>query len=207
MTGAVGTRCSEGCAVEEPVGLWEDEEIAAAAGEIAIREGAVHEALRSGAVAQFFGAIDGGHAGLLQRGIENGLHCGRIVLQLVIDAGRKINVATADARDGRLWIPESFEGLFDSFLQLRQMQEAGVGACSLHVFGNGDDAVVGGQCDDVVSTADLRIQMREKIAEIFIQPHKNVLDFATARAKLVADIIHRRIANGEKIRSGGFAKI
>src|SRR2546430_15578738 len=95
-------------------------------------------------------------------------------------------------------IPESFEGLFDAFLQLRQMQAAGVGAGSLHVFGNGDDAMVGGQRDDVVSTADLRIQMREKIAEILIQPHKNVLDFATARAKLVADIIHRRIANGER---------
>jgi len=40
----------------------------------------VRGALRGGAVAQFFGAIDGGDAGLRQRGIQNDLQCGVILL-------------------------------------------------------------------------------------------------------------------------------
>ncbi len=64
VAGTVGAGLSEGRAIEEPVGLWQDEEVAAAAGEIAIREGAMRGVLRGGAVAQFFGAIDGGDAGL-----------------------------------------------------------------------------------------------------------------------------------------------
>ncbi len=49
--------------------------------------------------------------------------------------------------------------------------------------------------------------MGEKVAEIFVQSHKNVLDFAAAGAEFVADVIDGRVADGEKIGSGGFAKI
>ena len=75
--------------------------------------------MRGGAVAQFFRAINGGDAGLLQRSVQNGLHGGMIVLQFVIDAGRKVNIASADARNRGLWILEGREGLVDFFLQLR----------------------------------------------------------------------------------------
>jgi hypothetical protein len=49
--------------------------------------------------------------------------------------------------------------------------------------------------------------MREEAAEVFVQPHKNVLDFAAAGAEFVADVINGRVADGEKIGSGGFAEI
>src|SRR5712692_9791352 len=87
------------------------------------------------------------------------------------------------------------------------MQEAGVSAGFLHIFRNGHDAVVGGQRDDIIPAADLLIQVREKITEIFVQPHKNVLDFAAAGAEFVTDVIHRRVADGEKIRSVRIAQL
>jgi len=51
--------------------------------------------------------------------------------------------------------------------------------------------VVGAQGDNIISAADLFIQMGEKVAEIFVQSHKNVLDFAAAGAEFVADVIKR----------------
>src|SRR5439155_17924412 len=49
--------------------------------------------------------------------------------------------------------------------------------------------------------------MREQIAEILVQAHKNVLNLATARAKCVSNIIDRRVADGEKVGSCGFTEI
>src|SRR5439155_25058349 len=113
--------------------------------------------------------------------------------------GRKVNIAAADTRNGGLWIFEACKGLLNSFPQLRQMQQARVGAGGLHVFGNRDDAVVGAQRDDVISAADFGIQVREQIGEILVQAHKNVLNFAAARTKCVADDVDGRISNSEKI--------
>ncbi len=87
------------------------------------------------------------------------------------------------------------------------MQDASVGAGLLHVFGNGNDAVVGGQRDDIISVADLPIQLREEVAEILVQPHENVLDFAAARAEFVSDEVHGRVADGEEIGSVRIAQL
>lgn len=160
VAGAERARLSQWSSVHEPVRFRQDEQVASAAGEITIGHGAARGALRGGAVAQFFGAIDGGHAGLCQRGVQNALERGAILLQLVIDAGHEINVAAGDPRDGGLWVIERFEGFFNPFLHLGQMQDAGVGAGFLHVFGNGHDAVVGAQRDDVISAAYFFVQMR-----------------------------------------------
>src|SRR5437762_945043 len=49
--------------------------------------------------------------------------------------------------------------------------------------------------------------MREQIAEILVQAHKNVLNLAAARAKCMSNIIDRRVADGEKVGSRGFTEI
>ncbi len=67
--------------------------------------------------------------------------------------------------------------------------------------------MVGAQRNDVISAPDLGIQVREQIAEILVQAHKNVLNLVAAWAKCVSNIIDRRVADGEKIGSGGFTKI
>jgi hypothetical protein len=38
--------------------------------------------------------------------------------------------------------------------------------------------VIGAQRDDIISAANLLIQMREKLAEILVQPHKSVMPSA-----------------------------
>ncbi len=119
VAGAVGARLSRRGGIEKPVRFWQDEEVAATSGKITIGEGAKRRALRGGPVLEFFSSVNGGDARLVQRGVQDGLHRSRIVLQFVIDAGRKVNIAAADTRDGGLWILEGREGLFDSFLQLQ----------------------------------------------------------------------------------------
>src|SRR5260370_38729667 len=109
--------------------------------------------LRGGAVTQFCGAIDGRQARLCQRSIQNGLERYAILPQLVINAGREINIAAGDARNGGLCEVERLEGFFDSFLQLGQMKHASVGPGLLHVFWNGPDARVRSPRHVVVSAA------------------------------------------------------
>ncbi len=121
VAGAVGARLPDGSAVQEPVRFRQDEEVAATSGKITIGESENGGAFGGGAVTQLFGAIDGGDAGLLQRSVQRGLHGGGIVLQLLVDAGHKVNIAAADTCNGGLWIFEACEGLLNSFPQLRQM--------------------------------------------------------------------------------------
>ena len=80
-----------------------------------------------------------------------------VVLQLVVNAWSEINVAAIDGCDGGLGVVEGRESLFDLVLKLRQMQQTGVGARGLHVFGNRRHAVVGAQRDNVISVADFLI--------------------------------------------------
>jgi hypothetical protein len=47
--------------------------------------------------------------------------------------------------------------------------------------------VVGAEGDDVISPADFFIEVREQLAEILVERDQDVLDFAAARAELVAD--------------------
>ena len=49
--------------------------------------------------------------------------------------------------------------------------------------------MIGAQRDDIISAANLGIQMREKVAEVLVQAHKYILNLAAARAKCVADIV------------------
>ncbi len=92
-------------------------------------------------------------------------------MELFVNVGREIDIAAVDARDCGLWIIDGFQGHLDALLHFGEMEDAGVGASLLHVFGNGHDAVVGAEGDDVISAADLLIQMREKVAEILVQPY------------------------------------
>src|SRR6266852_8496625 len=87
------------------------------------------------------------------------------------------------------------------------MEDACVGAGALHVFGNGDDAVVGAEGDDVISAADFLVEMREEIGEILVQTHENVLNFAAAGAEFVADEVNGRVADSEKIGSARIAQL
>src|SRR5260370_8460181 len=87
------------------------------------------------------------------------------------------------------------------------MEDACIGAGFLHIFRDGHDAVVGAEGGDVISAAYVVIEMREKIAKILVQPHKDVLNLAAAGAEFVANVVHRRVADGEKISSHGSAKI
>src|SRR5437899_542841 len=124
VTGSVGTRFSRGCAVHQPIGLWNDEEVATAAGRLAEGEGADQGALRGGTILQFFCAIDCGDAGMRQSSFNDRLHSCMVVLQFFVKAGDKVNVTAGDARNRWLWIIEGPEGFLDSFLQFRQMQQA-----------------------------------------------------------------------------------
>ena len=87
------------------------------------------------------------------------------------------------------------------------MHDASVGAGRLHIFRNGRHAVVGAERHDIISSAHLLVQVREKLAEVLVQAHKNVLNFAAAGAEFVAHVIHRRIADRKKIGSRGFSEI
>ena len=49
--------------------------------------------------------------------------------------------------------------------------------------------------------------MREEIAYVFVEPNKNVLNLAAARAESVAHIIQRGITHREEIGPAGFAKM
>src|SRR5690242_8729741 len=116
VAGAVGAGFSCRSAVHEPVRFRNDEEFTAAPGEITKGKSAKSRALRGGTVVQFFGAIDGGDAGLRERCPDDGLHSRVVVLQLLVNAGSKINVAAVDARNSGFGVVERRKSSFDLVL-------------------------------------------------------------------------------------------
>jgi hypothetical protein len=107
---------------------------------------------------------------VMERRFHNGLHSCMVVEQLVVNARSKVNVAAGDARDDWLRKIERLERFLDALLQLGQMQQARVKAGLLQVFRSGNDAVVGAEGDDIISMADFLVEIREEIAEVFVQP-------------------------------------
>ena len=65
--------------------------------------------------------------------------------------------------------------------------------------------MVGAKRYDVISLADFLVQVSEEFAEVSVETHQDVLDFAAARAKCVPNIIHRGVADTEIIRGAAFA--
>ena len=100
VASAVGAGFSQGRAVHEPVGLGNDEQVAAAAGKITVGHSAAGGTLRGGTVAQLFGPVDLGDAGDASNGVEKRFHGVRISGQLFVNAFGKVDVATGDPRNG-----------------------------------------------------------------------------------------------------------
>src|SRR6266852_6932735 len=101
----------------EPVGLLQDEEIAAASGEIVEGEGGAGVVEALGGREEIFGAIDGGDAGHGGCGFEDGAHGLGIVFEAGVASGGKVDVVADDAGDGGFGIVEGFERSFDAFLE------------------------------------------------------------------------------------------
>ena len=158
-----------GRTVHQIIWLGNDEEVPAAAGKIAVGEGAARGALRGGTVAQLFGTIDLGDAGNGSNGVEKSFHGVRIGGELFVYALRKVHVADVDACNRGLVTVETLERFFDLLLHLWHMKDAGIGACELHVFGNGHNAVIGRKCDNVVASPYFLVKIFEKIAKIVVE--------------------------------------
>src|ERR1700676_400247 len=143
MAGAVGASFAGWRAVHEPIGLRDDEQIAAASWEIAIGHSATGWTLRSWAILYLLGAEDFGDSGLG----ESGIHCRAqsfvVVPKFLVYIWSEIYVAAVNARDARLSEVKGFERLLDAFLHFGQMEHAGIGAGFLHVFWHRNNAVIG----------------------------------------------------------------
>src|SRR6516162_1527160 len=86
------------------------------------------------------------------------------------------------------------------------MQHTGVDARFLHIFWSRDNAVVGTESNDVVSTAHFSVEMLKQLVQILVEPDENVLYFPAARTERVADIVDRRVADAQKVRSAAFTQ-
>ena len=67
-----------------------------------------------------------------------------IMLELVVNARDKVNVAAVHGGDCWLGVIERLESFLDFFLEFGQTQQACIGAGGLHVLGNGSDTVIAG---------------------------------------------------------------
>lgn len=120
-------------------------------------------------------------------------------MEFIEDAGLEVDIAAADAGDRGLREVEGFEGFFGAIADFFEAEPAGVDAGFLEVFGDGRAAMIGAEGDYVISAADGFIEVREKCGEVAIEAREFVLDFPTARAEGVRDIVERRKADAEVV--------
>src|SRR5215467_13862178 len=86
------------------------------------------------------------------------------------------------------------------------MQHTGLSARFLHVFRSGDNAVICAESNDIIPTAHFSIEMLKQLIQILVEPDQDVLYFPAARAKRVALVVDRRIADAQNVSPAAFPK-
>ncbi len=185
--GAAGLRRPVG-GHEEPVGLRQDDDIAAAAGIVAQQRGAGVPVACRGMRVELLGEERGGHAGHGPQRAQHLVQRARVAPQPLDDLRFEDQVRALDAHRVRAGPERGFEGALRRLAQERDVEPAGIDPEGRRLFGNRRGAVVGRQRDHVVAGADGAIEVVQQRANRAVEPGERVLHLVTGRAEVVAHV-------------------
>ena len=96
----------------------------------------------------------------------------RIGFQFVVRSRREIDIAhtRTHLRDHGLRVIKGRQGFFNLLFHGLEIQPARVHTRFQEIFGNWHDAVIGGECDDVIAFSYLLIQVDEEFPEVSVEP-------------------------------------